>query len=106
MLIQRCGDFKATSGAEDTILSKAEAGPVGWRRFCSQFCSVLTRTRISRAKALGKAGALPDRFHVWGWHHEAAGSFHLALDDGPRLFQALAQCVEKGLFKKARSMQG
>ena len=97
------GDFG--SGRHDLEQSGSGAG-----RMAAVLLPILKRSDTDAHQpckvALGKAGARPDRLHVWGWHHEAAGSFHLALDDGPRLFQALAQFVEKGLFKKALSMQG
>ncbi len=47
----RCIARTASSGSRSIIRSNTAAGPVGRRRSCSQFCSVLTLTPINRAKA-------------------------------------------------------
>ena len=45
----------ATSGAVITILSKAAAGPLDFRRSCCQFCCVLILTRIKRTVDMTEA---------------------------------------------------
>lgn len=42
-----CNARSAASGSFSTMVSRAAAGPVGWRRCCSQFLSVATFTPIS-----------------------------------------------------------
>lgn len=51
-LLHECKERIASSGAVATIFNRARAGPVGWRRSCSQFCKVRTLTRSKRANSL------------------------------------------------------
>ena len=48
---QRRKARSAALGSFSTIRSRAAAGPVGWRRACSQFCNVFTLTPSRRAKS-------------------------------------------------------
>ncbi len=78
------------------IRSKAAAAPVGRRRPCSQFCSVLYAYADQVGEfGLRQAGALADRAHAGGLDRKAARSVTLATQDGPAFTDASQQILKR-----------